>query len=147
MQISVEIKDNEPQYSEAHLIAKANLYKKYNGKTIQETYKLPKDSRSARQQRYYYGVIVKILKDHFGESKEDMNDILKRKFNPRAVTMFQQTESGVKKETVVVGSSFEDLPTDKVEEKHEEIRIWATQEWGLRIPLPNEVESLENVAL
>lgn len=96
------------------------------------TIKPKKATRSDRQRKYYFGVIVQELALHLGISKEEANEFCKWWFNPTIIT--------VKGDEVRIGGSIEAETTDRVEEINKNIREWASAELGLWIGEPNEAE-------
>lgn len=84
---------------------------------------------STPQIRYYYGVIVTILGNHFGMTKDNMDYELKRMF------LGEVNEAGM-----VIVPSKTVLDTGNAENYFEQIRQWAIMEHQVDIPLPNEVE-------
>lgn len=83
--------------------------------TVQRAPKL----RSTNQNRYYHGIIVKLVADHLGYTPMDTHTLIKTVF---------QIESTAKMESAAFEKFLED------------IRIWAQTELELRLPLPNEVD-------
>ncbi|MAF42610.1 MAG: hypothetical protein CMI54_00385 [Parcubacteria group bacterium] len=96
------------------------------GKRITVTIEKYKKPRSNEENRYYRGVIVKILADELGYSHEEMHEILKEKFLKVHDDKFTWTQSTAKLSTV----EFEDLC--------KKVRMWASAELQIYIPLPNE---------
>ena len=89
--------------------------------------KLPRSTD--RQRRYYFGVIVKLISDYTGYTKEETHSILKWKFLRR------KTEQGFD-----YVPSTESLSTKDREAYHEDCRLWGNVVFQLNIPLPNEYE-------
>lgn len=90
-----------------------------------------KRDRTAPQNRYYFGVVVPMMADCYGDSKEEMHEYLKRKFlTPKKVT--------------VNGFTFELMPsTTKLSTSDFNAYIelccrHAAQDMELYIPQPNE---------
>lgn len=97
-----------------------------------------KKKRSDGQRGYYFGVIVKMLcEELWGETHKvaiaNMNDHLKKAFNPE----FYKTPEGNEE---VRGKSIEDEETDRIEEIYSQIRMYASREFNIYIPLPRETE-------
>jgi len=105
-------------------------------KTLENVYKLEikrdKDKRSYSQNRYYHGVVVKMLGDELGNFPTEMHEILK--------SLFLQYDAVIGKtgEVVRVVKSTTELTTIEFEEYLEKCRIFALTNLGIRIPLPNE---------
>lgn len=90
-------------------------------------------NRSGNQNRYYWGVVLDILSKDTGFTKDEMHEVLKRKFNPVVKVLKATGESWV-----VAGSSAE-LDTADFETYLEQVRIFAITELDILIPLPNEI--------
>ena len=91
-----------------------------------------RESRSDNQLRYYWGVVVKIISEETGYTKEEIHEVLKSKFLWDYVN-FEGKE-------IMIIRSTSDLNTSSMEEYLSEVRQWASAELSLYIPLPNEVE-------
>ena len=92
-----------------------------------------KPNRSNEQNRYYFGVVVKILSNETGYTVDEMHEILKYKF------------LGVKEiswgtDRIVTIKDSKSLKTDEFEDYLKRIREWASAELSIYLPLPNEVE-------
>ena len=92
----------------------------------------PQKARTNAENRYYFGVVVKLLADHLGYSTEDMHELLKIQFNSKIVDI------GTKKYRIPQSTS--NLKVPVFEEYLEKIRIWAAEYLGVVIPLPGEVD-------
>jgi hypothetical protein len=95
-------------------------------------------TRSLAQNRYYFGVIVKLLSDHTGYTTDEMHDVLKAKFLPKRLT-FADGNGEVKDEFVIGGSTVRLTKDQFGEEYCEPIKRWAA-ELGVIIPDPNEID-------
>jgi len=99
-----------------------------NGSEVRLTLsKLGKD-RSNSQNRYYHGVVVAILGDHFGEFHDDMHENL--------AWLFLKVQDKPYPKRASTAS----LSTSEFEDYLEKVRMWALTEHEVRIPLPNEVD-------
>jgi len=79
-----------------------------------------KETRSQRQNKYYWKVVVGPLWNHIGEqSKRSTHEYIKLEFKVETTT---------------------DLKTNEFEDLMERIRIWAAEFHGFYIPEPNEHE-------
>lgn len=96
-------------------------------------------TRSGKQNRYYWGVIIKMIAEEicgYPASNEDRDAIHKemaKKFLGYAIV----EKGGF---TFEVIRSTTDLNTKEMEEYHEHIRRWASEYLYLYIPLPKEVD-------
>lgn len=86
-------------------------------------------NRSDDQNRYYWGVIIDILGNHFGYTPDEMHEAIKLKFLRKKIGRGPET----------VGSTTV-LDTKEFSELVDKIIIWAQTEFDVKIPLPNEVE-------
>lgn len=102
-------------------------------------YATTKKERSNNQNRYYFGVIVDILSDHTGFTRDEVHEILKSKFLRR--TMWIPKKTGIMEMSVISYSTTE-LTTVQFEKYLSEIREWASLELGINLPEPNEEEDL-----
>ena len=91
-----------------------------------------RQSRSLSQNRYYWGVIVPMLASEFGYYKDEMHDLLRRKF------LSYTKENPYTGETEMFARSTTKLNTADMEIYLEAIRSWALSEFAVYLPLPNE---------
>jgi len=87
-----------------------------------------KEIRSLKENNYYWGVVIRLTADYAGLLDDEMHKAWQWKF------LRKQTG---KIETVRSTTS---LSTVEMEEYLEKIRVFALDEWNLKVPLPNEVE-------
>jgi len=102
-----------------------------NGQDVNVAIKPHRNSRSYNQNRYYWGVIISILADFTGYSKDEMHEVLKGKF--------LSDEKEIAGEQIRFSYSTAELNTVEFEQYLTDIREWASVKLGLFIPLPNEV--------
>lgn len=93
---------------------------------IQLTLENKKRSRSLNQNNYYWGVIIPILCDYLGYNPEEMHEAIKWQF----LRIDHEKVPSVKSST--------DLSTVEWEDLMSRIRQWASIEFALYIPEPNE---------
>ena len=107
-----------------------------DGTKLDITIRKQKTKRTNLQNRYYWGVVVSILADHFGhDNPEDMHEDLKLEFNP--------IESKINPAKIIGGTTtkmstveFFSADTSYVER----ICRKAATEWGVYIPPPEKSE-------
>ena len=102
------------------------------GHEIEATFERAVRHKTDKQRKYYWAVIIEMLAEEFGYRKDEhqrLHEDLKRKF-------LLVPGEGKKLDTT---RSTEMLTTREEEEYHNQIRMWALQEYGIVIPLPNEV--------
>ncbi len=97
---------------------------------IVEVYKnIPK--RSGALNQYYWKVVVSILGDELGYSKEEMHEVLKAKF------LYKKEKIG--EEWVRISKSTTDLNNVEFINYIDMIKIFASMELSIYIPDPNEI--------
>lgn len=100
----------------------------FNDKRIQIAVRKYKTQRSENQNKYYWGVVIAILGNEFGYDSEEMHEALKFKF--------------LKKEgKLITVRSTASLTTTEFEVYLDKVKRWASQEYDIVIPDPNEVEA------
>ena len=99
------------------------------GQRIELTIRKERHTRSLRQNKYYWGVIIEILSDNFGYEKEEMHEALKFKF----LKKHGDTD------LVTVGSTAK-FSTAKFTEYIDEIIRWASTEYQVVIPSADGVD-------
>lgn len=86
-----------------------------------------KKKRSLNQNRYYWGVVIKVISDHTGYTSDETHQELARmflKYDNNGKTFVHSTTK---------------LNTFDFEQYLEKCRNWALNEMSLDIPLPNEI--------
>lgn len=103
---------------------------RYNDKTVEVTIKEYKPKRSNQLNQYYWGVVVKIISDYTGYTKEETHELLKQTFLKKKVliedTWYDTTESTTK------------LNNKDMLEFIEQVKQWAAQTLYVYIPDPHE---------
>jgi len=100
------------------------------GKYVNISPVIYRENRSSNQNAYYWGVVIKMIAEYCGympDDYESLSDELKRKF------------LGTKGKLEIAKSSSA-LNTAEFEEYMSNIRMWASLELGLYIPLPHEAD-------
>ncbi len=101
------------------------------GQTVEMTIEKRRKHRSNEQNRYYHGVVLKMIADYCGyrgaDEIEGLHEEFKRKFLPKVgrLNIVKSTSS---------------LNTVEFSEYIESIRAWAAENFQLYIPDANEVE-------
>jgi len=85
-----------------------------------------KKKRSNKENRYYWGIVIKMISDYTGFSEDEAHDSMRM--------LFLKDRSG-KVETI---KSSKDLSTVEFEEYLSKIRMFASKELSLYIPDPNQ---------
>ena len=103
---------------------------RYQGKTIEVTISEYKPKRSNQLNQYYWGVVVKIISDYTGYTKEETHELLKQTFLKKKVLVndewYDTTESTTK------------LDNKRMLELIEQVKQWAAETFSLYIPDPHE---------
>lgn len=107
--------------------------KKTMGKVVTLEYKTQQATRSVVQNKYYWGVIIKMIAEEVGYSPEVTHDYMKKLFLgfeqydfPDGVHYFLKTTTT--------------LTTGEIEEYFRKIRNWSGEFLNCYIPLPNETQ-------
>ena len=98
--------------------------------------KKQRNNRSNMQNNYYWSCIVQPLALELGYFPDEMHDTLKVKF----ASEWQSVEVNEKQIGLQVVNSTARMNTKDFEVYAEQIRIWALNELGIRLMLPNEYE-------
>ena len=96
-----------------------------------------KKYRSTPENKYYWGVVLELLSEFSGDSKEWWHEFIKAKF----LTEIVHKEVGKK---VIEGKMLRRtsaLSTVEFEDLMRKVRIWASQELQIYVPEPNEVDA------
>lgn len=105
----------------------------YEGREAYIIVKPYRKVRSDNQNRYYWGVVVKMLCEELGYSDEEMHEVLKQRFLMREKVQV----AGV--EYAIYGNT-SSLSTTDFEDFLSKVRAWASIDLGVFIPEPNEAE-------
>lgn len=98
-------------------------------------YSSDKKQRSGNQNRYYFGVMVDLISEYTGFTRNELHEVLKHKFLRK--TLWIPKKDGVKEQSIITYSTT-DLTTKQFEDYLSEIRQWASSDLGLFLPEPNE---------
>tara|TARA_R100000951_G_C2594609_1_gene166192 strand:- start:378 stop:776 length:399 start_codon:yes stop_codon:yes gene_type:complete len=103
---------------------------RYHGKTIEVTIKEYKPKRSNQLNQYYWGVVVKIISDYTGYTKEETHELLKHTFLKKKILIkdgwFDTTNSTTK------------MNNKEMLDFIEQVKLWAAETLSLYIPDPHE---------
>ncbi len=87
-------------------------------------------TRSERENKYYWPVVVGIISDVTGNSPNVVHEFLKSEHGSKQVALFNGKEFHVPKSTT-------EMLTTEFEDYMSRCRVWASEQ-GWFIPLPNE---------
>jgi len=96
------------------------------GKNVEVSVSLRRRHRSAQQNNYYWGVIIKMLSDFTGHDPNEVHEAMKSMF-------LSYEDKGIR---YIRSTSV--LTTAEAEEYYEKIRRFAAESLDLYIPDPNE---------
>ena len=101
------------------------------GKIVEITAELQRRHRSNEQNRYYWGVVLKMIADYCGyfsqEEIESLHTEMCRLFLPGVGMLALPTRTS-------------DLSTVEMNDYMKKVRAWAASELGVYIPEPNEIK-------
>lgn len=89
-------------------------------------------TRSVQQNRYYWGVVLRVLADYTGYSVDELHDVMRAKFLPKSVALCDG--NGVVVGDYVLGGSTRHLDIETFTLYIEAIREWAARELDCDIP-------------
>jgi len=110
----------------------SKILSQYNSQDVNVSIKPLRNNRSDSQNRYYWGVVVSILSDHTGYSRDEIHEILRGKF--------LSDSKSIAGEDIRYSHSTTELDTLEFEDYLQKIREWASVKFEIFIPLPNEVD-------
>lgn len=99
-----------------------------------------KKQRTLSANRYYFGVVLKIIADFMGEKDleitiDDLHEVLKGKFHKKIIL--------IEGEAYEIGESTKKISQEKFVTYVEAIKSWAWKEFECWIPDPSEVEGAD----
>lgn len=100
-------------------------------KPIELVVRQKRAQRSLRQNAYWWGVVIPLLSEHLGYDKDEMHEALKYKF------LRLDAEPDTHGLVRMRGTST--LNTKEFTDLIEDVVTWAGAEFGVVVPLPNEV--------
>lgn len=110
----------------------------FEGKNILITVEKEKEKRSNAANRYYWGVVVKMIKMAIDEQTgdvvtiDDVHDLLKARFNPLDI------QRADKKSVSRIGKSTADLSVPAFASYVEKCVLWGNDFFNIQIPEPGE---------
>jgi hypothetical protein len=100
------------------------------GKRVELVIRLQKSKRSNQQNAAYWGIVIEILSNHTGFSKDEIHEALKQKFASRV-----DPDTGL---TIVESTT--KMDTKRFIQYYEDIQRWAAEFLDCYIPNPNEID-------
>jgi hypothetical protein len=107
------------------------------GKRVQVTVEKFKNNRTIQQNRYYWGIVVKLIAEHTGHDPEQLHELLKQKFSPK---WYFTPEKNLMMGGASIPTSTARLDTLEFVEYTEKCRMWANEFFNLNIPLPGDIK-------
>lgn len=109
---------------------------KLNGRPVYVTVEEWRNTRSEQQNRYYWGVVVKLISEETGFDTMEAHEVLKHKFNPKHSELTNKTTGEI--ELIEYGGTTTRMTTKDFMEYIEKIQRWASEFLSLNIPDPNQ---------
>jgi hypothetical protein len=100
---------------------------RWKGHAVELTIRKRRNQRSAAQNGYWWAVVVPVLAEHCGYTRHEMHDALKAKF-----LGMEDLSRGLLR----IGSTAT-LSTVAFADLVDRVRLWAAEELGVAIPLPD----------
>lgn len=94
-----------------------------------------RDRRSAAANRYYWGVVIKLIAEETGQSEMDIHDDLRDRFLRKTITYTDKRTGLIHEREFSRGSS--GLTVSEFYEFVEHARLFAAEFFGMRIPDPD----------
>lgn len=111
----------------------------FAGKPVEFWIKERQETRSVRANAYLWGVVYKAISDDTGQEPEAIHEAMKQRFLTQTDVVLINAKTGEMEEHRVVGSSSK-LKVHDFYQFVENVRLFAAEWLGLRIPEPNEYE-------
>lgn len=92
--------------------------------------------RSTPENRYYWGIVIELVSEELGHTKDETHELLKSMFLKEMHHLKLPNEK-IKEITIIKSTA--ELTTVEFEEYMSSCRTWASLELELWIPEPNEV--------
>jgi len=93
-----------------------------------------RNPRTSKENRYYWGIIVKMISDATGYFPLEVHEILKQEF-------LRLEDKIINGKRYIITKSTAKLNTAEAEEYYEKCRMYASINIEICIPLPNEISS------
>lgn len=106
----------------------------YVGKLVTLSCKAVKPTRSLLQNKYYWGVVIKMLSEEIGYAPDYMHAYMKSQF------LWFDEQDMPDGNTARILHDTKNLTTVQFDSYIQEIRIWAGEFLSLDIPLPNQTQ-------
>ena len=114
-----------------------------NGQEVELTVSKKGRRRSNQQNRWYWGIVIKLISDETGQSPETIHEFLKQECGGREEMKF--LKKGDKEPIIIkVQVSTKKLLTTQFSEYTKRIQQWATEFLGMNIPDPDTAKIKEN---
>lgn len=125
--IAVPVKDGKLAPSPAQQFAIDRCLTAFEGKAVELKLDRVRDSRSLRQNRFYWGVVLSEIAKSTGYTTEEVHELFKDKFLPRKFVGVGSLSKEVQKSTAK-------LTTDEFSLYLEQLAAFAASELGITLP-------------
>ena len=101
------------------------------GKAVEVSVAKETTSRTEKQNKYLWGVVYTVISDYLGYTNDEVHELMK------SILLKKHMEAGNKRYTVIRSTT--DLSTDEFSKYIEDVKRWASKEFGLYVPESNQV--------
>jgi hypothetical protein len=115
-------------FSLDHRAAFLAYAKRFKGEEVVLTLHKRRAKRSSEQNRYWHGVVVALLAEHCGYTRDEMHEALKARF---------LGQEDLSRGLIRIGSTAK-LTTLEFADLVDRVVLWAAEELGVVIPLPEK---------
>jgi hypothetical protein len=130
--------------SDTHTKRIGEAIRAFDGRRVSLAIKEVKPTRSNNQNRYMWGVVVRMITVAFREAGNMVDDQEVYEFLKAHVWKLNQFIVSPDGEVFKSPGSTRKLTKQEMELRLEEARAWAAEVLGIQIPLPNEESELTN---
>lgn len=133
-QTGATIKDGKLVLDDSYAF-KTAMWRMKDGARVTVSVEAEKDRRSAAANRYYWGVVIKLIAEETGQDAQDIHDDLRDRFLRKTITYEDKRSGQVREREFARGSS--GLTVNEFYEFVEQARLFAAEFFGMRIPEPD----------
>lgn len=125
--LAVPVQHGKLAPSQAQQFAIDRCLEGFEGKAVELKLDRVRDTRSLRQNKFLWGVVLATIAEATGNTTEDLHEYFKTKFLPRRFVVLNGKEQEVTKTTTT-------LTTDEFSKYLEQLAAFAATELGITIP-------------
>ena len=127
IRLTVPVQGGKCKFSDAQLANVRAFLAKLDGKAVTIEWSKPRNTRSLRQNAYYWGVVLTIIGEETGNTADDLHTVYKEMFlTPKFITLG--------KKEIELRRTTTDLTTAEFGQYLERIIAHAATELGISIP-------------